>query len=315
MKFSRLSATVIAAAVIATTASAADLNGTLKKIHDSGSISLGVRETSIPFSYQDDKQAYQGYSVDLCLKVAQHVQKELGLASLKVAYTPDTAATRIPLLTNGTIDLQCDGASNTAERQKQVAFSPTVFLTGNRLLARKSSNIHSLADMKGKAIVSLSGTTNIKQIAELDNEQKLGMKIVTAAEHSDAFLMLESGRVTAYANDDIHLAALIANAKAPGDYAISDQAMSFDPYGLMFRRDDPAFKKAVDTAIVNLFKSGEIDRIYAKWFQSPIPPKGANLQWPIQPKLRAAFTHPTDSSDPASYALAPAAPAALANKK
>jgi glutamate/aspartate transport system substrate-binding protein len=309
MHFPKLIATALGAGILAASAHAADLTGTMKKIKDSGAITLGVRESSVPFNYQDDKQSYQGYSLDLCMKIVNHVQKELGMPSLKVNLNPVTAATRIPLLANGTIDMQCDGASNTADRQKQVAFSPTVFMTGNRLLSKKSSNINSLADLKGKTIVSMSGTTNIKQIAQLNAEQKLGMNVTTATEHTEGFMMVEAGRAAAYANDDIHLAALIANAKNPGDYVISKQPMSVDPYGLMFRRDDPAFKKAVDTAITNLFKSGEINKIYAKWFQSPIPPKGINLNWPMSAELRGAIANPTDSPDPAAYAL-PAAQSA-----
>jgi glutamate/aspartate transport system substrate-binding protein len=279
----------------------AELAGTLAKVKQSGSISLGVRETSVPFNYQDDKQQYLGYSLDLCLKIVDQVRKELGASDIKVVMTPTTAATRIPLLANGTTDLQCDGASNTADRQKQVAFSPTVFVTGNRLLSKKSSNIAKLDDMKGKPIVAMSGTTNIKQIVALNNERKLGMNVLTITEHSEALLMLETGRAIAYAQDDIHSAALAASAKNPGDFIISDEALSVDPYGLMFRRDDPQFKAVVDKAITDLFKSGEFKTIYAKWFQSPIPPKGVNLNWPIPVYLQAAIENPTDSPDPEHY--------------
>ena len=301
VKISKVFLAMVSAGVLATSSQAADLTGTLKKVKDSGSISLGVRETSVPFNYQDDKQNYLGYSLDLCLKIVDLVRKELALPDLKINLTPTTAATRIPLLANGTTDLQCDGASTTVERQKQVAFSPTVFITGNHLLTRKSSNVNKLDDMKGKPIVSMSGTTNIKQISELNAERKLGTNILTVTEHSEAFLMVESGRAVAYANDDIYLAALIASSKNPGDYAISKEALSVDPYGLMFRRNDPEFKKVVDKAITEVFKSGEIEKIYAKWFQSPIPPKGINLNWPISEYLRAAFANPTDSADPEHY--------------
>ena len=245
----------------------------MKKIKDSGRISLGVRETSVPFNYQDDKQNYHGYSLDLCMKIVDQVRKELALPNLKVDLTPTTAATRIPLLANGTTDVQCDGASNTADRQKQVAFAPTTFITGNRLMTKKSSNVNKLDDMKGKPIVSMSGTTNIKQISQLNTERQLGMNILTVTEHSEAFLMVETGRAVAYAQDDIHSAALIASSKNPGAYVISQESLSMDPYGLMFRRDDPEFKRVVDKAIIDVFKSGEINKIYAKWFQSPIPPK------------------------------------------
>lgn len=280
---------------------ATELAGTLAKVKQSASISLGVRETSVPFNYQDDKQQYLGYSLDLCLKIVDEVRKKLGSPDIKVVYTPTTASTRIPLLANGTTDIQCDGASNTADRQKQVAFSPTVFVTGNRLLARKASKIDKLDDMKGKPIVSMSGTTNIKQIFALNAERKLGMNVLNVTEHSEALLMLETGRAIAYAQDDIHSAALAATSKTPDDFAISSEALSVDPYGLMFRRDDPQFKAVVDKAITDLFKSGEINKIYAKWFQSPIPPKGINLNWPISAYLQAAIDNPTDSPDPDHY--------------
>jgi glutamate/aspartate transport system substrate-binding protein len=292
---------LIGASVLAAPINAAEPTGTLKKIKDSGSISLGVRETSVPFNYQDDKQNYLGYSLDLCLKIVDLVRKELARPDIKVILTPTTAATRIPLLANGTTDLQCDSASNTVDRQKQVAFSPTIFVTGSRLLAKKSSNVNKLDDLKGKAAVSMSGTTNIKQIAELNAERKLGMNILTVTEHSEGFLMVETGRAVAYVNDDIHLAALIANSKNPNDYAISQESMSVDPYGLMLPRNDPEFKKVVDKAITDVFKSGEIVKIYAKWFQSPIPPKGINLNWPLSEYLRAAIANPTDSADPEHY--------------
>jgi glutamate/aspartate transport system substrate-binding protein len=280
---------------------AAELAGTLAKVKQSGNISLGVRETSVPFNYQDDKQQYLGYSLDLCLKIVDEVRKELGGADVKVVMTPTTAATRIPLLANGTTDLQCDGASNTADRQKQVSFSPTVFVTGNRLLAKKTEKIDKLDDMKGKPIVAMSGTTNIKQIVALNNERKLGMNVLTVTEHSEALLMLETGRAIAYAQDDIHSAALAASSKTPDAFAISNESLSVDPYGLMFRRDDPQFKAVVDKAIIALFKSGEFKTIYAKWFQSPIPPKGLNLNWPIPVYLQAAIDNPTDSPDPQHY--------------
>lgn len=292
---------VFGMSVMAPAVQAAEPTGTMAKIKQTSSISLGVRETSVPFNYQDDKQQYLGYSLDLCLKIVDEVRKQLGNADIKVVYTPTTASTRIPLLANGTTDIQCDGASNTADRQKQVSFSPTVFVTGNRLLARKSSKIDKLDDMKGKPIVSMSGTTNIRQITSLNRERQLGMTVLNVTEHSEALLMIESGRAVAYAQDDIHSAALVASSKNPSDFAISNEALSVDPYGLMFRREDPQFKAVVDKAITDLFKSGEINKIYAKWFESPIPPKNINLNWPMSAYLKAAIANPTDSPDPDHY--------------
>jgi glutamate/aspartate transport system substrate-binding protein len=300
MKFSTLISVLVGAGLIAGAAHAQD-TGTLKKIKDTGTITLGVRDSSIPFSYLDDKQSYQGYSIDLCMKIVSAVQKQLGLSSLNVKMNPVTSATRIPLMANGTVDLECGSTTNNLERQKQVAFAPTTFVTANRLLAKKSSNIKSLADMKGKNLVSTSGTSNLKQVTTLNGERNLGMNIMAAKDHAEAFLMVETGRATAFAMDDILLASLAASSKSPNDYAITQEALSVEPYGIMLRRDDPEFKKAVDSAIQNVFKSGEIERIYNKWFMSPIPPKGVTLNIPMSAPLKAVIAKPTDSGDPAAY--------------
>lgn len=302
MKATRIAAVLMAIGLAGPVAHAQD-TGTMKKIKDSGTITLGVRDSSIPFSYLDDKQSYQGYSVDLCMKVVAAVQKHLGLSSLNVKMNPVTSATRIPLMANGTIDLECGSTTNNMEREKQVAFAPTTFVTANRLLTKKSAGVKSLNDMKGKTIVSTSGTSNIKQVTALNSERSLGMTVLPAKDHAEAFLMVETGRATAFAMDDILLAALASSSKSPSDYVITNDALSVEPYALMLRRDDPEFKKVVDDAIVGLFKSGEIERIYHKWFQSPIPPKGINLNVPMSLALKNAIAHPTDSGDPAVYAM------------
>lgn len=307
MKLSKSIAILIGAGVMITAAHAQDLTGTLKKVKDSGTLTLGVRDSSIPFSYLDDKQSYQGYSIDLCMKAASAVQKKLGLSALNIKMVPVTSATRIPLIANGTIDMSCGSATNNLERQKQVSFAPTMFVTANRLLAKKSSNIKTLDDMKGKTIVSTSGTSNLKQITELNGERHLGMNILTAKDHAEAFLMVETGRAVAFAMDDILLASLAASSKAPADYAITADALSVEPYGIILRRDDPQFKKVVDDALAAVYQSDEINRIYSKWFLSPIPPKGINLNVPMSAELKKAFAHPTDSGDPSVYAVVPAA--------
>lgn len=300
MTLSKFIAVLIAAGVVATVAQAQE-TGTLKKIKETGSITLGVRDSSIPFSYLDDKQSYQGYSIDLCLKAVTAIQKHLGLTALNVKLNPVTSATRIPLMANGTIDMECGSTTNNLERQKQVAFAPTTFVTATRLLAKKSANINTLGDMKGKTLVSTAGTANLKQMTALNAEKNLGMNIMSAKDHAEAFLMVETGRAVAFAMDDILLVSLAASSKAPGDYSITKEALSVEPYGIMMRRDDPAFKKVVDAAIENVFKSGEINRIYAKWFQSPIPPKGVSLSWPLTDQLKRVIAKPTDSGDPAAY--------------
>jgi glutamate/aspartate transport system substrate-binding protein len=248
------------------------------------------------------------------MKIVTSVQKELGMTSLNVKLNPVTSATRIPLMANGTVDLVCGSATNNLERQKQVAYAPTTFVTANRLLSKKSSNIKTLADMKGKSLVSTSGTSNLKQLVQLNGEQNLGMNIMTAKDHAEAFLMVETGRAVAFGMDDILLASLAASSKSPADYSITTDALSIEPYGIMLRRDDPAFKKSVDTAVTNLFKSGDINRIYAKWFQSPIPPKGINLNIPMSEQLKAVIANPTDSGDPAAYVISPEAQKASTKK-
>ena len=289
--------------------------GTLKKIKDSGKITLGVRDASIPFSYLDDKQQYIGYSVELCDKIASAVQRKLGLTAMQRVYQPVTSATRIPLMANGTIDLECGSTTNNLDRQKQVSFAPTTFITANRLLAKKSSNINKLEDMKGKTLVSTAGTSNIRQVTGLNTERQLGMTILTGKDHSDSFLMVETGRAVAFAMDDILLAGLAANAKSPGDYMITKEALSVEPYGIMLRKDDAPFQAVVDEAIKNVFSSGDIEKIYGKWFLNPIPPKGINMNVPMTPELKQAIAKPTNSGDPAAYALVPEAQKSTMKKK
>ncbi|WP_151638717.1 transporter substrate-binding domain-containing protein [Noviherbaspirillum aerium] len=300
MKVTSLLAALIGAGLVAGAAQAQE-SATLKKIKDSGTITLGVRDSSIPFSYLDDKQSYQGYSIDLCMKAVSAIQKHLGLTQLNVKMNPVTSATRIPLMANGTIDLECGSTTNNVERQKQVAFAPTTFVSGNRLLAKKTSNISSINDLKGKTLVSTAGTTSMRQVTALNTEKNLGMNILSAKDHAEGFLMVETGRAVAFLMDDILLASLAATSKSPGDYAITKDALELEPYGIMMRRDDPGFKKVVDDAITGVFKSGEINRIYAKWFQSPIPPKGVNLNWPVSEQLKKVIAKPTDSGEPAAY--------------
>ncbi len=318
MKLAKLAGLLIGAGVLVGAMGATqaqELTGTLKKVKDTGTLTLGVRDSSIPFSYLDDKQSYQGYSIDLCLKAATAIQKNLGLTALSVKMVPVTSATRIPLIANGTVDIECGSTTNNMERQQQVSFAPTTFVTANRLLSKKSSNIKSLDDMKGKSIVSTSGTSNLKQITTLNAERNLGMNIMTAKDHAEAFLMVETGRAVAFAMDDILLSSLAASSKSPADYAITNEALSVEPYGLIVRRQDPAFKKVVDGAIENLFKTGEINKIYAKWFQAPIPPKGINLNVPMSPQLQAVIAKPTDSGEPSAYAAVPAAQVQSGKKK
>ncbi len=274
---------------------------TLDKIRKEGAITLGHREASIPFSYLDDKQNPIGYSMDICQKIAEAVKAELKLPNLVIKMTPVTSATRIPLMANGTIDLECGSTTNNAERQKQVAYAPTTFITANRFVSKKASGVSNLDSLKGKTVVSTSGTTNIKQVTELNAARNLGMNILPAKDHAEAFLMVETGRATAFVMDDILLYSLVASAKTPADYVVSVEGLSVEPYGIMLRKDDPTFKAVADKTVSGLMKSGEIEKIYAKWFQSPVPPKGINLNLPISAALKRQFEKPTDSPDPKLY--------------
>src|SRR5881396_2472912 len=245
---------------------AAAQDGTLKKIKDSGSITIGHRDASIPFSYYDDRQQPVGYAVDLCMRIVDAVKSELKMPNLKVNYQLVTSANRIPLMANGTIDLECGSTTNNLERQKQVWFTITHFVTANRWVAKRAANLKALPDLKGKTIVSTAGTTNIKQITEINAQQNLGMNIISANGHPEAFQMVETGRAAAFAMDDILLYSLAAQARNPKDYEISKEATSVEPYGIMIRKDDVAFKKVVDAATAELYTSGAIKPIYEKWF-------------------------------------------------
>jgi glutamate/aspartate transport system substrate-binding protein len=298
-RLAALLAALFAAGAVAGAANAQ--TGTLKKIKDSGSITIGHRDTSIPFSYYDDKQRVVGYAVDLCLGIVDAVKSHLKMAKIDIKYNPVTSATRIPLMANGTIDLECGSTTNNLERQKQVAFTITHFVTANRYVAKKASNIKMLTDLKGKTIVSTSGTTNIKWATEENTRRNLGMNIIAAKDHAESFLTVDTGRAAAFFMDDILLYSLVATSRNPGDWAIGSEAYTVEPYGIMLRRDDPEFKKVVDAAMRNIFKSGRINAIYEKWFLKPIPPKGINLNVPMSAQFKKVVANPTDSGDPKDY--------------
>jgi glutamate/aspartate transport system substrate-binding protein len=298
---SLLAAAAVSVAALSLALPAAAQEGTLKKIKDSGSITIGHRDASLPFSYYDDKQQPIGYAMDLCMRIVDAVKSELKLPKLEVKYQLVTSANRIPLMANGTIDLECGSTTNNIARQKEVSFTITHFVTANRWVAKKSSKVKSLADLKGKTIVSTAGTTNIKQITEINSQQNLGMNIISANGHPEAFQMVETGRAVAFVMDDILLAGLAAQSRTPADYEISAQALSVEPYGIMLRKDDAAFKKVVDAAMVNTYKSGAINGIYQKWFQKPVPPKGVNLNLPMSDSFKKVVANPTDSGDPEAY--------------
>lgn len=289
------------AALAVAVAAPAFAQGRLDKIKSTGEIALGHRDSSIPFSYLDDKQKPIGYSMDICGHIVDAVKAKLGLSTLNVKLVPVTSSTRIPLLANGTVDLNCGSSTNTKERQAQVTFAPTTFVTATRFVAKKSSNINSLADLKGKTVVSTAGTSNIRWATAANEEQKLGMNIIPAKDHAEALLTVASGRAAAFFMDDILLAGLVATSRDPSEWMISKDAYTVEPYAIMEPKNDPEFKKLVDDTIIGLMKDGTLNKLYTKWFESPIPPKNVNLNWPVSEQLKKVIANPTDSPDPADY--------------
>jgi glutamate/aspartate transport system substrate-binding protein len=275
--------------------------GTLAKVAETGEISVGHRDGAVPFSYYDDKQQPVGYAMDLCSRVVDAVKAKLHKPDLKVTYMPVTGTTRMPLLANGTIDMECGTTTNNAERQKQVTFSTTNFVAAVRILSKKSAPIPSMAAAKGKTVVTLAGTTSVKVINAANTEQNLGLTILTAKDLAEGMLTLETGRASALIFDDISLAGAAATSKSPGDYVMSEQALSVEPYGIMLRRGDDAFKALVDETLQGLYKSGEINTLYAKWFTQPIPPRGINMNFPMSSQLAKVISHPTDDPNPDLY--------------
>ena len=272
------------AAVLAFTATglcAQELTGVLKKIKDSGTLTLGIRETSIPFSYLDEKQQPIGYSIDLCGHLVEAIKAELKMPALQVRQIPVVSQTRIPLVANGTVDLECGSTTNTLTRQKQAEFSAITFIGGTRLLVKANSGIKEVEDLKGKTISVSQGTTNERVIKALSDRLNLGIKVLNVKDHGEGFLALEVGRVQANVSDDIQLLGLRARARNPKDYVVTGRLLSYEPFGIMFRRGDPDLKLVVNRTLANLMRTGEMEKIYDKWFT----PLGA----PMSEQMKAAF--------------------------
>lgn len=272
----------------------AQASPTLKKIADTGSISLGHRESSIPFSYYDDQQRVVGYSHELMLKAVEAIKTELKKPTLAIKLVPVTSQNRIPLLLNGTVDLECGSTTHNKERARQVGFSTTIFIISTRLMTRKDSGIQDFANLKGKNVVVTAGTTSERLLRKFNVDSKSGMSIISAKDHGESFLTLETGRAVAFMMDDALLFGEKAKAKKPDDWVIVGKPMSLEPYACMMRKADPVFKKLVDGALTKAMVSGEAKKIYDKWFHAPIPPKGLNLNWSISDANTALFRAPTD---------------------
>lgn len=293
---------ILVVAAAATAAVAQQPSGTLAKIRDSGAIVLGVRDASIPFSFLDDNQNAVGYSVDLCNRVAEAVKAELKLPRLEVRKQVVTSANRIPLIANGTVDLECGSTVNNVERQRTVAFSLTTFIVNTKFIAKKASAIRNLQDLKGKTVAVTAGTNTLQKVTEINAKLDLGMTILRGKDHPESFMLVETGRAVAFAEDDILLAGLAANSKTPDAFAlVGIDGMAADPYALMLRREDPEFKRLVDATLAAVFRSGEINGLYDKWFSKPIPPRGIVLNFPASEQWRRIVQHPTDSGDPKDY--------------
>ena len=278
---------------------------TLDKIKSSGEVVLGYRDSSIPFSYiAGTPNQPVGYAHDLQMKVVDALKKQLNMPNLKVRYNLVTSQTRIPLVQNGTVDLECGSTTNNTERQKQVDFSNGFFEIGTRLLTAKISGINDFADLKGKTLVTTAGTTSERFIKKLNDDQKMGINIVSAKDHGESFLMLESGRAAAFMMDDVLLAGEKAKAKDPSKWVIVGTPQSYEIYGCMMRKGDTEFKKLVDDTLVATYASGEINQIYNKWFMSPIPPKNINMNFQMSDNLKDLLANPHDGAQPKTVAAA-----------
>jgi glutamate/aspartate transport system substrate-binding protein len=273
-----------------------ELTGTLKKVKDAGTISVGHRESSVPFSYYDDKNQVVGYSQELVMKVVDAVKQKLNMPNLQVKLIPVTSQNRIPLVQNGTIDIESGSTTNNLERQKQVDFSNTMFIIGTRLLVKKDSPIKDFPDLKGKNVVVTAGTTSERLIREMNEKNAMGMNIISAKDHGESFLTLQSGRAAAFMLDDALLAGERAKARNPNDWVVVGTPQSKEAYGMMLTKGDTQFKKLIDDTIAKVQTSGEAEKLYSKWFMSPIPPKSLNLNLPLSDDMRQLFKSPNDKA-------------------
>jgi glutamate/aspartate transport system substrate-binding protein len=275
----------------------------LDRIKAEGSISIGSTTRSLPFAFKDSNQKMVGYSIEICQRIADQVRASLGMPKLDIRYVPVTSATRLQLLSNGTIDLECGNTTNTAERHQFVDFAPTTFVAKVVLLGRKDSGLdmNDVRQLRGKTVTSLSGGLNLAVIEKINSEQKIGMSVVPVKDAPESFLSVKTSRAAATVSDDGMAYALVATSDAPADYVIGTKALMVAPYGIVMPKDDPRFKKTVDAAVISLIRGGEVARIYDKYFNSPIPPHGINLRYPMSAELKRALANPTDSPDQQAY--------------
>ncbi|WP_455285692.1 glutamate/aspartate ABC transporter substrate-binding protein [Cupriavidus necator] len=292
----KLAGIAFALAAIGSTGHAMDASSTLTKIKDTGVITLGVRESSIPFNYNLGGVRQVGYSYDINTKIVEAIKDQLKVPNLQVKEIPITSQNRITLLQNGTIDIECGSTTNNLERQKQVAFTNSIFIIGTRIMVKKDGGIKDWADLKGKNVVTTAGTTSERLLRKMNDDQKLGINIISTKDHGQSFLTLESGRAVAFMMDDALLYGERAKAKNPADWIVVGKPQSRESYGCMIRKDDPQFKKLSDTVIAGMMKDGSINTLYTKWFMQPVPPKGLNLDFPLSDDMKALFKTPNDKA-------------------
>jgi glutamate/aspartate transport system substrate-binding protein len=283
-------------AVVSTTASAQETQSTLAKIQNGNSISIGHRETSVPFSYVDTNNQVIGFSQDICNRIIDAVKAKTGHPDLHVRFIPVTSQNRIPLVQNGTVDLECGVTTNLTARQNQVAFSNTFFVATTRLLTRKDSGIKDFADLAGKTVVTNQGTTSERLLRKMNEEKKMNMQIISAKDYGEGRVTLETGRAVAYMMDDVLLAGARSLTAKPADWVIVGTPQSSEAYGFMLRKDDPEFRKLVDDVMIHEMKSGDIKTMYDKWFMKPVPPKGINFDFPMSEGLEKLYAAPNDKA-------------------
>ena len=286
--------TIALAVTLACTALAAQAEDTLKKIKDSGSITLGVRESSGALAYTLGDGKYTGFHTEMAQRIAADLQKQLGLAKLDVKYQPVSSANRIPLVQNGTVDLECGSTTNHATRQKDVAFAVTTYVEEVRIATKASSGINGIKDLAQKTVATTTGTTSVQTLLKHEKAGNVDFKEVFGKDHVDSFLLLESGRADAFVMDGSILAGNISKSKSPADYKIVGEVLSVEPIACMLRKDDAAFKKAVDDSIKAQIKSGELAKLYDKWFMQPIPPANTKVGLPLSEATKAAWAAPND---------------------
>lgn len=292
--FKRLSAVLLTAALAAGAVHAAELDGTLKKIRDTNTITIGYRESSVPFSYLNADGKPVGYAFEVCRAVSEAVKTELNLPNLEVRYQAVTSANRVPLIQNGTVDIECGSTTNSLVRQREAAFGLNYFGIQVSAAVKKSSGIKTMKDLDGRNVAVTSGTTSVALLRDFMKKEGVKMRLLMTKDFAEAMQLVVNGRADAFVIDDVLLAGQISNTDNPADYMILDASLSREPYAAMFRKDDPAFKALVDRTIAGMFSSGRMAELYKTWFESPIPPKNANLNFPMNAYTKELFASPND---------------------